>query len=162
MSSWAYLQPKQLLLLLDNFEHVLAAAPLLSEVLGTCHRLTLLVTSRSVLRVLTEYDLPVPPLALPEPKRGNDLEVVAAAPAVVLFVGRAQARKPSFALTPATATDVVAICWRLGGLPLAIELAAARITLFPPWTLLAQLDLCLQVLAGGAQDLPVASLLRAY
>ena len=151
---FAHLRTRHLLLLLDNFEHLLAAAPLLADLLAACADLTLLVTSRCVLHLRGEHVRVVPPLALADPARAADIAAVAAAPAVALFVQCAQARKPEFTLTAGNAAAVAAICRRLDGLPLAVELAAARVTLLPPPALLARLDRSLQLLAGGARDLP--------
>jgi predicted ATPase/Tfp pilus assembly protein PilF len=149
-----YLRGRQLLLLLDNFEQVLAAAPLLAELLATAPDLTLLVTSRAPLRLRAESEYPVPPLALPEPDLPHEPELLGENAAVQLFVARAQAVLPAFRLTAANAPAVREIVWRLDGLPLAIELAAARSKLLPPEALLARLDSRLQLLTGGAQDLP--------
>src|SRR5437588_1196035 len=150
----AYLHDKHLLLLLDNFEHVVAAAPLLVELLAACPRLTILVTSRVTLRLRGEQLFPVPPLALPHLQRLPSLDVLALCPSVALFVQRAHAVKPDFALTPANAPAVAAVCVRVDGLPLAIELAAARVSVLPPRVLLARLTHRFQVLTGGARDLP--------
>jgi predicted ATPase len=142
------------LLVLDNFEHLLAAAPDLVTLLAVCPRLSLLVTSRIILRVRGEQVLPVPPLFVPDAETLPSLETLSSAPAIALFVARAQAMQPEFALTAENAADVVAICRRLDGLPLALELAAARIRLLPPYALLARLERCLPILVGGARDLP--------
>jgi predicted ATPase/DNA-binding CsgD family transcriptional regulator len=149
-----YLHEKQVLLLLDNFEQVVAAAPALVELLATCTQVKALVTSRAVLRVYGEYECPVSPLALPSPKEPPDARAVAQSPAVALFVQRASASLPDFSLTDQNAAVVAAICAHLDGLPLAIELAVARIKLLSPQTLLARLEHRLQVLTSGAQDLP--------
>jgi len=148
-----YLRARRLLLLLDNMEHVAAAAPGVVGLLATCPGLTVLATSRAALRVDGEQELLVPPLQSPDPARVS-VEDVACYPAVDLFVQRAQAVAPAFALTPANAPTVAALCRRLDGLPLAIELAAARIRLLPPRVLLDRLDNRLQVLSGGAPHLP--------
>ena len=145
---------KHLLLLLDNFEQVIPAATLLAELLEACPDLKLLVTSREVLRLRGEHQFAVLPLALPDLKRLPDDRSLAHVPAVNLFIQRAQALKSDFQVTMDTAATIVEICIRLDGLPLAIELAAARITLFPPQALLARLDRRLHVLTGGARDLP--------
>ncbi|TME05251.1 MAG: tetratricopeptide repeat protein [Chloroflexi bacterium] len=149
-----YLQEKQVLLLLDNFEQVVAAAPALVELLTSCAQVKVLVTSRAVLRVNGEYECPVSPLALPSPKELSDARAVAQSPAVALFVQRAMPRLPDFSLTDANAAVIVGICARLDGLPLAIELAAARIKLLPPEALLARLEHRLQVLTSGARGIP--------
>lgn len=149
------LRERDFLLVLDNFEHLLAAAPLVGKLLAGCPRLTVLVTSRAVLHLSGEHDVPVPPLALPDPAGPPTVERLAEAAAVRLFVARAQAARPDFALTADTAACVAAICARLDGLPLAIELAATRIALFPPAALLARLAQRLPLLTGGARDQPV-------
>src|SRR5947207_6545070 len=145
---------KHRLLLLDNFEHVISAATLLAELLEACPAVKLLVTSREVLRLRAEHQFTVPPLALPDPSRLPDDRSLAHVPAVNLFIQRAQAIKSDFQVTTDNAMTIAEICTRLDGLPLAIELAAARITLFPPQALLARLDRRLHVLTGGARDLP--------
>ncbi|MFL5758968.1 MAG: ATP-binding protein [Xanthobacteraceae bacterium] len=142
------------LLLVDNFEHVLPAAPLLAEVMVACPHLTLLVTSRERLHLSGERDLPVPPLEVPDPERLPALPDLFAAPAVRLFVERAQAVDPSFTLTAANAAAVAAVCHRLDGLPLALELAAARSPHLTPVALLARLARRLPVLTGGSRDVP--------
>jgi predicted ATPase len=138
---------------LDNCEQVLGAAPEIGSLVAACPQLTLLATSREPLRVRAEQVFPVAPLALPE---ASDLALAeqAAVPAVALFVERARASEPAFVLTPQNAAAVVAICRCLDGLPLAIELAAARIRVLPPHALLTHLDHSLPVLTGGARDLP--------
>lgn len=148
-----YLRARRLLLLLDNMEHVAAAAPGVVGLLAACPGLTVLATSRAALRVDGEQELLVPPLQSPDPARSS-VEDVARYPAVDLFVQRARAVAPDFALTPANAPTVAALCRRLDGLPLAIELAAARIRILPPRALLDRLDNRLQVLSGGAPHLP--------
>src|SRR5947208_1206426 len=145
---------KHRLLLLDNFEHVITAATLLAELLEACPDVKILVTSREVLRLRAEHQFAVPPLALPDPKHLPDDRSLAHVPAVNLFLQRAQAIKSDFQVTTDNAAIIAEICLRLDGLPLAIELAAARITLFPPQALLAKLDRRLHVLTGGARDLP--------
>ena len=147
------LRDRPFVLLLDNFEHLTDAAPGVSELLTACARLTVLVTSRARLNLSAEQIYPVPPLRLPagdEPAEadGNDAE------AVRLFVARAQQVKPDFALTAANAAAVAGICRRLDGLPLAIELAAARSSLLPPAALYARLEHRLPILVSGARDLP--------
>jgi predicted ATPase len=149
------LQPKQVLLLLDNFEQVVSAALEVMDLLGACPKLKLLVTSREVLHVRAEYEFAVPPLALPEPTHLLDLVALSHSEAVALFLQRAQAVEPDFHMTRANARAVAEICTRLDGLPLAIELAAARIKLLPPPALLARLAHRLQVLTSGARDVPV-------
>ena len=150
-----YLRGRQLLLVLDNFEHVLSAAPLLEELLRGAPRLSVLVTSRVVLGMYGEQNMPVPPLALPDLDALPPLEALTRYEAIRLFVARAQAVRPDFALTPDTAPIVAEICRRLDGLPLAIELAAAQIRLLPAPALLARLrDRPERVLAGGSWSLP--------
>jgi predicted ATPase/class 3 adenylate cyclase/DNA-binding CsgD family transcriptional regulator len=149
-----YLREKRLLLLLDNFEQVVRAALPVAELLAACPKLKVLVTSRMTLHVRAEQEFAVPPLALPDPKHLPDLVVLAQYEAVALFIQRARAVKSDFQVTNVTAPAIAEICVRLDGLPLAIELAAARIKLFPPPALLARLSQRLVVLTGGAQDAP--------
>jgi predicted ATPase/DNA-binding CsgD family transcriptional regulator len=150
----ASLQDKHLLLVLDNFEQVITAAPLLTELLEACPELKLLVTSREVLHLRAEHQFPLPPLALPDLTHLPAGNVLAQYAAVDLFLQRAQAVKPSFQLTSTNARSVAEICIRLDGLPLAIELAAARIKLLTPQALLARLSHRLQVLTSGTRDVP--------
>lgn len=150
----AFLEDKHLLLLLDNFEQVLAAAPALSDLLAGCPHLKILVTSRAVLRIQGEYEFPVPPLVLPDLAHLPEHEQLVQYPAVALFIARAQSIKPDFVATPASARVIVKICARLDGLPLAIELAAMRIKLLPPQALLQRLEHRLTVLTGGTRDVP--------
>jgi len=149
-----YLQDKRLLLVLDNFEHVAQAAPVVTELLTACPHLKVLATSRQALHLSGEQEYPVPPLELPDlenlPETGDLLK----SPAVALFVARARAVKPDFRLTGESAEAAAGICHRLDGLPLAIELAAARVRLLPPQELLARLEQRLPLLTGGALDLP--------
>ncbi len=149
-----FLREKQLLLLLDNFEQVVRAALPLAELLAACPKLKIVVTSRMTLHVRAEHEFAVPPLALPDPTRLPDLVTLAQYEAVALFIQRAQAVKSAFQVSNATAPAVAAICVRLDGLPLAIELAAARIKLLPPHALLARLSQRLAVLTSGARDVP--------
>jgi predicted ATPase/DNA-binding XRE family transcriptional regulator len=143
-----YLQGKEMLLLVDNMEHLLPAAPVVADLIEGCPRLTVLATSRAPLRLSAEQQFPIAPLPL-------DAAVFPArSPAVRLYVERARAVEPSFELTDANADTVARICQRLDGLPLAIELAAARIKLFKPQALLERLDRRLQLLSGGPRDLP--------
>lgn len=148
------LRDRRALLALDNFEHLLDAAADLADLLLTCPGLDALVTSRAALGIRGEQEFPVPPLELPPPIQFHTPDVVAAAPAVCLFVGRAHEAIPSFALTAENATTVAAICRRLDGLPLALELAAARVKVLGLAELLARLDRALPLLVGGARDLP--------
>jgi predicted ATPase len=143
-----------LLLLIDNFEHVVAAAPLLSEVLTFAPNVKLMVTSRAPLHIYDEKEFPVPPLTLPDAKEAVGLEELGKIPAVALFVQRAAAVKPDFRLTEENSGAVAEICARLDGLPLAIELAAARTKLLSPTAMIARLASSLQLLTGGARDLP--------
>jgi transcriptional regulator with XRE-family HTH domain len=122
----AYLREKRFLLVLDNFEHLLAAAPEMAALIESCPDLTLLVTSRAPLRVRGEQEWPVPPLALPISTRSPAMEEVLGSPSGRLFVERARAASPAFELEESNAAAVAAICWRLAGLPLALELAAVR------------------------------------
>jgi predicted ATPase/class 3 adenylate cyclase/DNA-binding CsgD family transcriptional regulator len=148
------LQQKQMLLLLDNFEQVVTAGVQVIDLLTSCSRLRALVTSREVLHVQAEHEFSVPPLELPDPKRLPDLAMLSHNAAVALFLQRAQATKPDFQLTNSNARAIAEICVRLDGLPLAIELAAARMKLLPPQALLARLDQRLAVLAGASRDVP--------
>src|SRR5438270_4049363 len=148
------LQQKQVLLLLDNFEQIVEAAPQVADLLTSCPQLKLLVTSREVLHVRSEHEFAVPPLALPDPAHLPKLAALARAPSVALFLQRAQAVRPEFKLTSTNAKAVAEICVRLDGLPLAIELAAARMKLLSPQALLARLDRPLNMLTGGARDVP--------
>lgn len=143
-----------ILLLLDNFEHLISAAPLVAQLLAAGPKLKVVVTSQAPLHIYGEHEFPVPPLALPDPKMTPPLEVLSQLPAVALFVERARAVKPEFALTKENAAALAAICNRLDGLPLAIELAAARIKLLSPSAMLARLESRLNLLTGGARDLP--------
>ncbi len=150
----AALKEKQVLLLLDNFEQVAGAAVVVAELLAACPKLKVLVTSRGGLHVRAEHEFVVPPLSLPNLKRLPGLSTLSQYEAVALFIERALATKPDFSVTNANAPAVAAICSRLDGLPLAIELAAARIKHFPPQALLSRLEHGLSVLSGGARDLP--------
>lgn len=145
---------RPMLLLLDNFEHLVAGASLVAGFLSISPKLKVIVTSQAPLHVYGEHEFPVPPLALPDPKSIASLDVLSRLPSVALFVERAQAVKRDFALTQANAAAVVAICARLDGLPLAIELAAARVKLLAPSAMLARLESSLTLLTGGARDLP--------
>jgi predicted ATPase len=149
-----YLRDKQMLFLLDNFEQVVTAATLVAELLTACPRLKILVTSRASLHVSGEQEFPVPPLSLPALKHLASLEILSRSEAVALFVQRAQAVKPDFALCNENASAVAEICIRLDGLPLAVELAAARIKLLTPQTMLPRLESRLKLLTGGPRDLP--------
>src|SRR5438270_7274004 len=150
----ASLHDKHLLLLLDNFEQVVRAAPELSGLLAGCPHLKLLVTSREVLHLSGEHEFAVPPLALPNLRQLPEEEVLAQYAAVALFLARARAVRPEFQLTKANARAIAEICARLDGLPLAIELAAVRTKLFSPQALLARLEHRLAVLTSGVRDAP--------
>src|SRR6266487_394524 len=150
----AYLRNKHLLFFLDNFEQVVTAAPLLVELLRTCPHLKILVTSRTLLRVSGEHEFPVLPLAVPDLKQLPESESLSHYAAVNLFLQRAQALKPDFQLTSTNARTIAEICVHLDGLPLAIELAAARINLLTPQALLTRLSQRLQVLTSGTRDAP--------
>ncbi len=149
-----YLSDKHMLLLLDGFERAISAAPLVAEILAGAPRLKLLVTSRAPLRLRGEREVPVLPLALPDVSRTLTLEELSRTEAVMLFVQRATDVKPDFALTNENAQAVAEICRRLDGLPLALELAAARIKMLTPQALLARLDSRLAFLTSGPRDLP--------
>jgi excisionase family DNA binding protein len=148
----AHLRRRDLLLLLDNVEHLVAAAPLVSDLLAACPRLTVLATSQAPLRLSGEHTFPVPPLTLPDP--ADAPARLAEAEAVRLFVDRAQASHPGFALTEETAPAVAVLCRRLDGLPLAIELAAARLRHLSVGSLLGRMDRRLPLLTGGPRDEP--------
>ncbi len=150
----ASLRDRHLLLMLDNLEHVLEATPLIAGLLAACPRLKVLATSRAVLRISGEQVFPVAPLALPAPDHGLSVEEIGASAAVQLFVARARAAQPDFALTSVSAETVSAICHRLDGLPLAIELAAARTRHLPLTALLDHLQAPLSMLTGGPRDQP--------
>ncbi len=149
-----FLQSKQLLLLLDNFEQVLDAAPMVTTLLERCPGLKVVVTSREALHMYGEQVIAVPPLSLPELEPLPSLSALCHCEAVALFLQRARAVQADFELTEANAHAVAAICVRLDGLPLAIELAAAQVTLFPPDALLARLENRLALLVSGARNLP--------
>jgi predicted ATPase len=160
------LASRRLLLVLDNFEQVVTAGPRLRELLGACPKVKLLITSRIRLRLSGERELPVSPLPLPGSREVEELRSREADPtrvsrdiersaAVQLFVARAQAIDPAFALDADSAESIAAICRRVDGLPLAIELAAARLKALPPAALLQRLEQRLPLLSGGARDLPL-------
>ncbi|HET7093531.1 MAG TPA: AAA family ATPase, partial [Thermomicrobiales bacterium] len=148
-----HLRGREILLVLDNVEHLIEAAPDLLRLLGDCPRLKIMATSRAVLRVSGEHDFPVLPLPVPDPAAAP-ADRLLEAPAARLFVERVGALDPAFAPTPADAAAIAAICRRLDGLPLAIELAAARVKILPPAALLRRLERRLPLLTGGARDLP--------
>ena len=146
------LQNKHLLLVLDNFEQVVAAGAVVESLLVTCSRLKIMVTSRAVLHMQAEQEFPVPPLHIPDLRQPLDLELLTQNAAVALFLQRACTVLPTFQLTPDNAADIARICVRLDGLPLALELAAARVKLLPPAALLARLSL--HLLSGSGQGRP--------
>jgi predicted ATPase len=150
----SYVREKQLLLVLDNFEQVLEAAWLVADLLRAAPRLKGLVTSRAVLRLQGEHEYPVPTLSVPDPRCLSPVEALSQYAAVELFIQRAVAVRHDFAVANENAPAVAEICYRLDGLPLAIELAAARIKLFPPQALLSRLENRLKLLTGGARDRP--------
>jgi len=143
----AFLADRSSLLVVDNFEQVIGAAPLIAELLRTCRALTVLATSRAVLRLRWEWALPIAPLELPERTRVSAPETLEQLPAIRLFVVRARAVRPDFSLTPANAVAVAEVCRKLDELPLAIELAAARARVLTPEAMLEQLT-------GAEQDAP--------
>lgn len=149
------LREKRLLMLLDNFEQVVEAAPLLAELLIACPMLKVLVTSRTVLHIRGEQEFPVLPLALPNLKQASAIEDLSKYAAVSLFMQRSKAARPDFQLDASNGHTIAAICIQLDGLPLAIELAAAWIKLLPPQTLLARLGHRLELLTSRGLDLPI-------
>jgi predicted ATPase/transcriptional regulator with XRE-family HTH domain len=150
----AFLAGKRLLLVLDNFEHLLDAAPAASDLLRALPRHSVLATSREPLRLRGEREFQVPPLAVPDPGHGGDLATLAASEAVALFVERAGEARSDFGLTAENAADVVEVCRRLDGLPLAIELAAARVRVLPLPELRVRLQQALRLLTDGTRDAP--------
>ena len=149
-----YLHPRELLLILDNFEHLLPAAPLVADLLVACPRLKILITSRSVLHIYGEHDLVVSPFAVPDLTRLPELEELGDYDVVRLFMARARAARDDFTLSPENASAVAAVCQRLDGLPLAIELAAARSRLLSPQALLERLERRLPLLTGETAGQP--------
>jgi len=163
-----FLADRRALLVLDNFEHVLGAAPRLAEILTACPFVTFVVTSRAVLHLRWEHMLEVPPLALPDPRQISSRAALARTPAVTLFVDRARAVDPAFALTAENGPTVAELCVRLDGLPLAIELAARQVRTYPPAVILQRLTRALgsptahparttssdDALGRGPRDLP--------
>ena len=147
-------EPSPVLLLLDNMEHILMASTFIAELVEASRSLKVMVTSRAPLRVYGEYEFPVPPLPLPDPRQMNSLPALAENPAISLFAQRAQAVKPDFQLVAENAALVAEICSRVDGLPLAIELAAARVKMLPLSGILTRLESRLQLLTSGARDLP--------
>ena len=149
-----YLQDKRLLLVLDNFEQVLDAAPGLGQLLAESEKLTVLATSREALGLHGEKEYPVPPLGLPDLENLPTTEALSQYESVALFIDRATSVKPGFEVTNENAPAIAEICARLDGLPLAIELAAARVKVLAPAAILKRLGHSLSLLAGGARDLP--------
>lgn len=149
-----HLASRDLLLILDNFEHVLSAAFFVSDLMASTTLLKILVTSRAPLRLSSEQEYPVPPLSLPPESRPGGLESLRTSEAVTLFLQRARAVRPDFQLTRQNAEEIARICRRLDGLPLALELAAARIRTLEPSEVARRLDRSLSLLTGGARDLP--------
>jgi predicted ATPase/DNA-binding XRE family transcriptional regulator len=147
-----YLLEKRTLLVLDNFEHLLEAAAEVAHLIEACPGLVVLATSRAPLRVRGEQDYPVPPLALPSSTQDPTEEEVIRVPSGRLFVERARAASPTFEVTSENASSVAAICWRLAGLPLALEIAAAKVRLLEPAALLRRIDQALSM--AWARDLP--------
>jgi predicted ATPase/DNA-binding CsgD family transcriptional regulator len=150
-----FLRDKQLLVLLDNFEQVLSAAPLLSDLLSSCPQLKLLVTSRALLHIWGEYQFTIPPLEVPDLQHLPEREDLLHVASLALFVQRTQAILPGFQLTDENARDIAEICTRLEGVPLALELAAARSKLLSPQELLSRLGPRLQMMTGGRRDAPL-------
>jgi len=142
------------LLLLDNFEHILSASSLVIELLECSTSLKVMVTSRAALRVYGEHEFPVLPLPLPDSQQMHSLEALLGNPAVALFSQRAAAVKPDFTITAENAPTIGAICSRVDGLPLAIELAAARVKVLPPSAMLARLESRLELLTAGPRNVP--------
>jgi predicted ATPase/class 3 adenylate cyclase len=147
----AYLTGKEILLVLDNMEHIIGAAPSVAELLSALPELRVLATSRERLHIAAEHVYDVPPLMLPESAHEDPMALLES-DAIALFTARAQAASPTFDLTEENALDVFAICRRLEGLPLALELAAARLPVLSPQALLSRLDDRLPLLTGGPRD----------
>ena len=148
------LADKRVLFVLDNFEQVLDAAPEVADLLQRLPEVAVLATSRSPLRVYGEREYPVPPLAVPDPNHLPDVETLSHYASVALFIERAMAVQPGFGVDASNAPAIAEICARLDGLPLAIELAAARVRVLTPEAIMARLDHRLSLLAGGSRDLP--------
>jgi len=149
-----FLKDKDILLLLDNFEQLIPAATVVAELLAAAPSMKVLVTSRILLNLRGEHEFPILPLDTPQFTDGTSLEQLAETESIKLFTERAQAAQSSFTLSASNASAVAQICQRLDGLPLAIELAAARVKMLPPQAILARLNDRLKLLTGGAQDLP--------
>lgn len=149
-----HLREKQMLIVADNFEQVAGAAPTIAALLAAAESVKFLITSRMLMNLSIEREFVVPPLAMPEETTNISLDESRNYEAIQLFIERARGAKPNFALTAENTEDVVKICARLDGLPLAIELAAARIKIISPRLILAKLENSLKLLTGGARDLP--------
>ncbi len=149
-----HVRGKRILLVLDNFEQILPAAPIVGDLLGASPVLKVITSSRAPLRISGEQEFPVPPLELPDPERLPALDVLAQSDAVRLFIERAKGVRPDFRVTPENAAAVAEIVFRLDGLPLAIELAAARVKVLTPQSMLPKLRQGLDMLASTARDLP--------
>jgi predicted ATPase len=149
-----YLRDKRILLVMDNFEQLVSAAPVVADLLAAAPQLKIITSSRIALNLHGEREFPVPPLELPQEEDETAWENLIKNESILLFVGRARAVHPSFTLTKDNASPVAEICRRLDGLPLALELAAARIKLLQPQAILTRLDDQLKLLTGGARDVP--------
>jgi predicted ATPase/class 3 adenylate cyclase len=149
-----HVKDKRMLLVLDNFEQILPAASIVGQLLGASAGLKVIASSRAPLRIAGEQEFPVPPLELPDPQHLPTLEVLAQSDAVRLFIERAKAVRPDFRVTAENAPAVAEICNRLDGLPLAIELAAARVKVLTPQAMLPKLKEGLNMLASSGRDLP--------
>ena len=149
-----HLKDRELLLVLDNYEQVTDAAPVVADLLTAAPGLKVLATSRIPLHIYGEHEFPVPPLGASRPAALPDAEAVSQYEAVALFIDRARAAKPDFVVTNENAPAVAEICYRLDGLPLALELAASRVKLLSPQAMLPKLEHRLQLLTTGARDLP--------
>ncbi len=150
----AYLAPKEILLVLDNFEQIIGGAPTLADLLAQAPQVRAIVTSREPLHIAGEQVFPVPPLSLPDPRRVGTPDGLSGYASVRLFVERAQSVQPAFRITRENAGEVAELCVRLDGLPLAIELAAARVSLLSPVAMLKRLGDRLKLLTGGSRDAP--------
>jgi predicted ATPase len=149
-----YLREKQMLLVLDNFEQLVSNAPVVTDLLAAAPQLKIITSSRIALNLHDEREFQVPPLELPQAENESALESLIENESIILFVERARTAHPNFVLTKDNASAVAEICHRLDGLPLAIELAAARVKLLQPQSILTRLDDRLKLLTGGARDLP--------
>ncbi len=149
-----HLRGKRRLLVLDNFEHLLAGADVVAALLVDCPPVKILATSREVLHLSAEHEYPLSPLPVPAPQHGSSIDALGRYDAVQLFVQRAEAVEPGFRLTRENAAAIADICYRLDGLPLALELAAARVRIFSPRALLTRLSNPMHVLTSGAKDRP--------